>query len=139
MARLKRRWLILDWLNGDCLRAQDIPYDDGQSVKTRIDFVEASKISEVQHEVLDTLAHNLTESCYREYQRTGNRVTLITTWTDSNKTEKIREEAFTYSSGRVVKIVERQYAAGVLKVTKTTDINLTAGQVASEDISVVYE
>lgn len=39
MAKTKRKWLELDFTKDGCIRAQDIPYDASQSIKTKIDSI----------------------------------------------------------------------------------------------------
>lgn len=136
---LGRRWMVLDWLLPDCLRAQDIPYSEVESVKDAIDAAAGGGITPAQHEVLDTLVHDLSEDAYTEYTRVSGRVTNITVWTDNGKTLKIRETDLVYTSGRVTQEVIKQYdGAGDLAVTKTIDYTRTSGKVTSEDITVVY-
>ena len=130
-----RKWLVLNWLIPGCLRAEDIPYSATQSTSQAID----DRLSELDHEKLDTLTHDLAEDNYTEYTRTSGRVVGIVSWTDSGKTVKIRSEDLTYTSGRVTRIVERQFdQLGALAATKTTDITRSGGVVSSEDITMVY-
>lgn len=39
MAKTKRKWLVLDWASDGCIRAQDIPFNETQSIKDKIDAV----------------------------------------------------------------------------------------------------
>jgi len=39
MSKTKRKWIVLDWLIDGCLRAQDIPYSESQSIKEAIDGI----------------------------------------------------------------------------------------------------
>jgi hypothetical protein len=86
------------------------------------------------HKTLDQLVHNIAETSYEEYIRSGNQVTDIIIWTDSGKTTKIREENFTYSAGKISTIVTKQYdGAGVLAETLTDTYNFTGNQLTSID------
>jgi len=42
VAKTKRKWVVLDWTKDGVLRAQDIPYDETTSIKTKIDSVSGS-------------------------------------------------------------------------------------------------
>jgi hypothetical protein len=75
-----------------------------------------SGITEGQHRELDTLVHELDETSYDEVIYSGNNVTQYITWTNTDKTLKIREDLMTYSSGKVSQAVSKQYdGLGVLK------------------------
>lgn len=79
-------------------------------------------ISEAQHEALDTLVHDLDESCYEEFTYDGSRVTSAITWATSEKLLKIREEQYIYTLGRVSQAVIIQYngaGAEVMRMTET--------------------
>ena len=80
-----------------------------------------SGITAPQHEALDTLVHDLSETCYLEVTRSLGRATAITYWTSPAKTMKVREALITRSLGRVSQIVENQYdGTGALVQTLTT-------------------
>jgi hypothetical protein len=86
------------------------------------------------HEDLDTLVHELAETCYTEVTRVAGLVTNITTWQTAAKLLKVRETSVTRTSGQVSTIVERQYdAAGALisGQTITHTITRSSGRVAS--------
>lgn len=92
-------------------------------------------ITEQTHKDLDQLVHNIAETSYIEYVYSGNIVTDIITWTDSGKTIKVREENYTYSSGKVTTIITKQYdELGSLAETLTETLNYTAGKLTSEDL-----
>lgn len=77
-------------------------------------------ISEGVHRSLDQLVHEIAEDSFDEFNYTGNRVDSIITWTDSGKTQKIREQTFAYSGNQVTTIVMKQYdGAGTLIVGET--------------------
>jgi len=67
------------------------------------------------HRAEDQLVHTIAEDSFEEVSRTGNKVDSIIVWTTAGKTQKIREELYTYSGNQVTTIVTKQYdAAGVL-------------------------
>jgi len=39
MSKTGRKWLKTNWSDSDCVRAQDIPYDEENSIKDKIDDV----------------------------------------------------------------------------------------------------
>jgi hypothetical protein len=100
--------------------------------KTKLDGLSGSGITEAQHEVLDTLVHDLSETSYLEVTRTSGQVSDVTVWTDSGKTIKVREALVTRSAGQASVVVEKQYnGAGTLVQTLAHTITRSAGQVAS--------
>ena len=91
-------------------------------------------ITPAQHEVLDTLVHEIAENAYLEVIRSGNQVTDVVIWTNSGKTTKIRETNITRANGQVSQIVHKQYdAAGVIIVgqTLTGTVSRTGGNIDS--------
>lgn len=78
-------------------------------------------ITEEQHEALDTLVHDIDESCYEEFTYDGSRVVSAIVWATSEKLLKIREEQYTYSSGRVSQLVVIQYNGSGVEVMRTTE------------------
>ena len=80
-------------------------------------------ITELQHEGLDTLTHEIDRTSFEEYLYTGSDVTSCITWTDNTRTLKIREEQYTYGTGhRVTQVVTIQYTssgAEKMRVTET--------------------
>ena len=87
------------------------------------------------HEVLDTLVHNVAESCYFEVTRAGGgRISDLTWWTDSGKTVKVREVNITRTSNQISQIVVKQYdGAGTIITgqTLTGTVARTGGRVDS--------
>lgn len=86
-------------------------------------------ITEPQHENLDTLVHNLSETSYEEITRDGSgRTQDYTVWTTSGKTIKVRELNLTRDgSGRVSVIVLKQYdGTGTLVQTLTKTMSRDA-------------
>jgi hypothetical protein len=89
-------------------------------------------ITEEQHEILDTLIHELAETSYLEITRSSGRVSSVIVWTDDTKTKKVREVTITRSSGRVSSVVEKHYdATGTLKQTLTHTIARTGIRVST--------
>lgn len=91
-------------------------------------------VSRGAHEVLDSLVHDLAETSYEEVTRTSGLVTSVIVWTDSGKTQKVRELTITRSGGRVSVFVRKQYdGTGGLVQTVTSTITRSGGRVASID------
>jgi len=91
-----------------------------------------SGLTEAAHELLDTLAHDVVESCYEEATRVDGRVSAITYWDSASKTTKIRELAFTRSGGRVTQVDAIQYdAAGVESYRMAGTVARVDGRYAS--------
>jgi len=78
-------------------------------------------ITEPEHELLDTLTHQVDETSYDEIIRgTCGRVTNITVWTSVAKLKKVRETQISRVNGKVSQVVDIQYdAAGVEKMRAT--------------------
>lgn len=66
-------------------------------------------LTPASHRVLDQLVHEVAESSFTEVVYSGNRVTDVIIWTDSGKTQKIREESYTYTGNKVTTVVTKQY------------------------------
>lgn len=80
-------------------------------------------LDEPSHEILNTLTHDIATSHYLELTRDVNRrITHEIYWTDSSKTQKIREFQYTRNSrGHLLTEVKIQYDnAGAVKKTLTT-------------------
>lgn len=91
-------------------------------------------ISEAEHQVLDTLVHEIDENSFDEVIRTDCKVSQVITWTNASKTLKIRERTITRDAdGRWLSIVSKQYdGTGTLKETLTETVTRTArGKLAS--------
>lgn len=56
MSKTGRKWLKRNWSDTDCVRAQDIPYDSGNSVKDKIDNVYSKDESYSKTEVNNLLS-----------------------------------------------------------------------------------
>lgn len=110
----------------------DLMFDDANNTPKTLTELAAVGISESEHEALDTLAHDLAESFYREYTYTGWRVTNVTTWETVSKLKKIREEQITYSSGRISTQISIQYdSSGVESYRMTYTYTYTGIRISS--------
>lgn len=71
---------------------------------------------------------------YEEVTRSAGQVTDVVLWTDSGKTQKVRETNITRSAGQVSTVVLKEYdGTGALAVTRTGTITRSGGQVANID------
>lgn len=99
--------------------------NNGGALKARdsagvFDLRSGSGLSPAGHRALDQLVHDVAEDSFEEYLFSGNKVTDIIVWTNSGKTQKIRETIFTYSGLKVSTVTVKQYdGAGVLIVGET--------------------
>lgn len=92
-----------------------------------------SGITEGQHEILDTLVHEIDETSYDEViYGSGNRVSAYIIWETAAKLKKIREEQYTYVGGKVSQSVTIQYdGTGVAKMTMTETYTYSGNRVTS--------
>lgn len=93
-----------------------------------------SGLTPASHEALDTLVHDLAESCYFEVTRASGRVSDLTWYTDSGKGTKVREVNLTRTSGKISQIVVKQYdGTGTIITgqTLTGTVARTGGRVDS--------
>lgn len=74
-------------------------------------------LTPANHRPLDQLVHDIAESSYEEITYSGNKVTNIIIWTNSAKTTKIRENAFTYTGSKVNTETITQYDGSGLPIT----------------------
>lgn len=89
-------------------------------------------ITEAQHELLDTLTHEIAETSWEEYTYSSGRVVSVVVWASAAKLLKVREEQYTYSGGFVSQVVITQYdGTGAVKATVTEIYTYSAGRVAS--------
>jgi hypothetical protein len=90
-------------------------------------------ISPVQHQALDTLVHDIAETCYYELTYgVGNRVTAETWWTSAAKITKVRETAYMYSGTKVSTETTRQYdGSGILVSTLVTTYSYSGNKIIS--------
>lgn len=96
------------------------------------------RLTESEHERLDTLKHGLSEESFFEATKdSSNRTQYITYYTDATKTTKIREEEITrLPNKRASSIIIRQYDEnGNLLKTETQVLNRAGGTGKVESIS----
>jgi hypothetical protein len=90
------------------------------------------------HEGLDTLTHEVVEDTYQEVIRVDGRVTSIVYYTDSGKSNKIRETNIIRTSGKISEIEIIQYDSnGQEKYTYTGVLTRSLGKVVGIDWSKV--
>lgn len=93
-----------------------------------------SGITEVQHENLDTLVHNLAENFYEEIVTTGGKVTSVIDWSSPSKILKIREFQYSYNGSKIVQEIAIQYDASGVEVQRlTTDFNYIGNAIVSSN------
>jgi len=109
------------------LTANDIKaYVDGAVVS----LISGTGLSEASHEPLDTLVHDLAESGDYTPTYTNGRITNMV-FKDPT-TKDVRSWDWTYASGRVSTVVEKQYdVTGTLKTTITYTYSYSAGRVSA--------
>lgn len=74
---------------------------------------------------------------FEEYVFTGEQLDAVIVWTDSGKTQKIREELFTYSGDQIDTITTKQYdTAGALFRTQTEPFSFTGDLLDNVDRTV---
>jgi hypothetical protein len=83
--------------------------DPNAGTYTLSDLAGGGGMTEETHRKLDQLVHDLAESCYEEYTYTDGKVTNCTVWETSGKLKKIREEQYTYDTGKISTVVTVQY------------------------------
>lgn len=86
------------------------------------------------HREYDHLVHNIAEDSYDEVTYTGAQVTNLTTWTDSGKTTKIREEQYTYTGSKIDTVTVIQYDAAGVEVERYVETyTYTGSKITSID------
>lgn len=90
-------------------------------------------VTVASHEIIDSLVHNLAETCHVVVTRDGsNRVTDVVVWTDNTLTTKVRETNITRTSGRVSQTVVKQYnGVGSLVQTVTSVYTRVGGRIST--------
>lgn len=84
-------------------------------------------LTEESHRLLDQLVHELAEDFYEEYVYSGNQLVAVVTWKNSNKLLKVREEQYTYSSGKIQQAVRIQYDNSGNEVERITETYTYSG------------
>lgn len=114
----------------------DITFKDGSNPSgftlTELAAGGSGGISESEHEALDTLAHEIDETSYDEVTYSGSNVSSYIVWETSSKLKKIREELYSYTSGKVTQVITKQYdGTGTLKMTMTEDYTYSGSKVST--------
>jgi hypothetical protein len=79
-------------------------------------------LTDNEHRGLDQLVHRISEDSYDEFFYVGlGRIGRIITWTDSNKTTKIRERIIEYSGVKIEKVTTVQYGASGAEVERMVE------------------
>ena len=94
-------------------------------------FTLAQITAATDHENIDSLVHEIAETCYEEITRDGNgRVQTYIVWTTNAKVTKVREASVSRDgNGKMLSMVEKQYnAAGTLIQTVTRTITRDGNQ-----------
>ena len=114
---------------------QGIGVNTHSSIDTHIDD-ETIHFTEEQHRGFDTLVHNLAETLYESYVRSGAKVDKIVYYTNSSAITKIREESYIRAGNNVSSIITKQYnASGILTETLRQTYTRSSGKVVSVDWS----
>lgn len=83
------------------------------------------------HRAEDQLVHEIAETSFTEFTYFGSQVTDVIVWTTAGKTQKIREENYTYTGNKVDTVVTKQYdAGGTLVETYTETYSYSGNKVA---------
>jgi len=91
-----------------------------------------SGISTPEHEALDTLVHNLSETVWKEATYVANKLTAFIIWTTSGKTLKVRESTFTYTANKLTGSVVIQYnGAGAVVQTLTSTFTYSGNNLSN--------
>ena len=89
-------------------------------------------LTEMSHDDLDDLTHNLAESYYEEFTYTGSKVSGIVVWTNISKVLKVRETLLSYSGSKVLQEVNIQYdALGAEKQRLTATYSYSGSSISS--------
>ncbi len=96
--------------------------------------ISISGLDATEHRDLDQLVHNLAQDAFKEYVYTGNKVTSIIIWTDSNKTTKIRETQFSFSGNKINSTIQIQYdPSGIEAERLTKTFSYSGNRIVSVD------
>jgi hypothetical protein len=92
-----------------------------------------SGITEAEHELLDTLVHDIDETSYDDVTYgIGSRVDSYIVWANVAKLLKIREEQYSYSGSKISQVVMTQYdGTGAVKMTITETYTYTGSKITS--------
>ena len=107
----------MDWSDSDNL----------QEVLEDLIIATSSGINEYEHRTLDQLVHDIAEDSFEEIIRSTGKITNLITWTDNTKTTKIREESYSYSSGKISTATTIQFDGDGLEVERTVETYTYSG------------
>jgi len=99
--------------------------------------ISGSGVTEEEHEIIDSLVHNLAETQTTEIIRggPGNKVTNVEVRTVPVTGTLIRSTAITRGGGKVTHVIENQHdGEGNIIQTLTSTINRSGGKVTSVDV-----
>lgn len=91
-----------------------------------------------EHDASPSEGHLVVWPCFKEFVRDGQgRLTSVILWTDSGKTQKIRESTFNRDvQHRVTSIVKKTYGAtGTLKATITMAVTRPVNTITGITVS----
>jgi len=113
--------------------AQTTAHNVQDAIKDLDGAITGGGITEAQHELLDTLVHEIDESSYDEVTYgSGNLVSTYIVWETAAKMKKIREEQYTYAGSKVSQSVTIQYdGTGAVKMTVTETYTYSGSRVTS--------
>jgi hypothetical protein len=94
-------------------------------------------LDSVEHRALDQLVHEIAENSFEEFTYAGNRVISAIVWVDASKTNKIREELYTYTGNKITTIVTNQYSKDGSTVVETLTETLVYSGSRVTDITAV--
>jgi len=105
--------------------------NDGGNENLQISVNLDGYLNDIEHEILDTLTHEIVESSYDEVTYSGNKVSNYIVWETAAKLKKIREEQYSYGTGnRVSQVVTIQYdSSGSVKTTVTENYTYSGNKV----------
>lgn len=104
---------------------------------TYVEFIRRlTRLNMYQHDRLNSLKHNLSENAFFEVEKENDTVKTITYYTNSLKTNKIREEEIVRQSGLVYQIIRRQYDSNnnIVETEVETLVRSPEGSVLNIDI-----
>lgn len=103
--------------------------DEVAGSKTLTDLLSGTVPS---HDLLPTLVHEVNATTFDEVAYTNGLITRFTTWTSSDKTQKVVEVLVGYVSTRISSVVSKRYdASGGLVQQMTEVIGWTGGWITS--------
>lgn len=115
------------WRDTNDMKFKDTHNPDGHTL------TELANVNDSQHEILPTLVHEIDATTYDEITYSGNDVSSYIVWTNSGKTQKVREELYTFDIGhKVTQVVTKQYdGTGVVKMTMTENYTYSGSKVST--------